>query len=86
MNKTTTCERVNITLPRETIELIDKLSEKRGRSSFLNDAVNFYVKKRGRTNIKRLLKEGALERASRDLEIAAEWFPLEEEAWLKRRK
>lgn len=86
MNKVSTYERINITLPKETLKLIDKLSQKRERSRFLNEAVNFYVKEKGRTNIRRLLKEGALVRASRDLEIAAEWFPLEEEAWLKRRK
>lgn len=86
MNKTSTRERINITLPRETIKLIDKLSQKRERSRFLNEAVHFYVEKKGKANLRRLLKEGAIARASRDLEIAKEWFPLEEEAWLKRRK
>ncbi|MEK7629584.1 MAG: ribbon-helix-helix protein, CopG family [Patescibacteria group bacterium] len=84
MNKTSTRERINITLPRETLELIDKLSEKRGRSGFLNDAVNFYVEKKGRKNIRRFLKEGCIKNAQRDLDIAKEWFLLEEEVWPKK--
>ena len=37
-------------------------------------------KKRG--SLKAQLKEGARRRAKRDLRIAEEWFPLEEEVWL----
>lgn len=81
MNKTTTRERVNITLPRETLELIDKLSEKGARSRFLNEAVQFYVEKKGRSNLKRFLKEGYIKHAKRDLDIAQEWFHLEKEVW-----
>lgn len=81
MSKTSTYERVNITLPKETIELIDKLAEKRARSRFLNEAVHFYVKEKGQANLKRLLKEGYIKHAKRDLDIAREWFHLEKEVW-----
>lgn len=84
MNKTAIHKRVNITLPQETIELIDQLSAEGERSRFLNDAVNFYVREKGRTNLKRLLKEGYIKQSGRDLEIAKEWFSLEEEAWRKK--
>ncbi|MBI4118745.1 MAG: ribbon-helix-helix protein, CopG family [Parcubacteria group bacterium] len=84
MNKISTRERVNITLPKETIKLIDRLSEKRGRSGFLNEAVHFYVKEKGRKNVRRLLKEGCIKNAQRDLDIAKEWFHLEEEVWPKK--
>ncbi|MDP3764830.1 MAG: ribbon-helix-helix domain-containing protein [bacterium] len=84
MNKASTYERVNITLPKETLKLIDKLSQKRERSRFLNEAVNFYVKEKGYTNLKRLLKEGCIRNAQRDLDIAKEWFHLEEEVWPKK--
>ena len=83
MNKASTYERVNITLPKETLKLIDKLSQKRERSRFLNEAVRFYVEKKGKVNLKRLLKEGYVKSAKRDLEIAREWFHLEEEVWPK---
>lgn len=33
--------------------------------------------------LEKLLKEGAIENAERDLQIAQEWFPLEQEAWEK---
>jgi hypothetical protein len=38
------------------------------------------VKALGRPNLRRELKKEGIANASRDLDIAAEWFPLEEEA------
>ena len=58
--------------------------QKRKRSRFLNEAVHFYVKKNGRANLRRLLKEGCIKNAQRDLDIAQEWFHLEEEVWPKK--
>lgn len=84
MNKVSAYERVNITLPKETLKLIDKLSQKGERSRFLNEAVHFYIKKNGQANIRRLLKEGCIKNAQRDLDIAKEWFHLEEEVWPKK--
>jgi CopG family transcriptional regulator / antitoxin EndoAI len=46
-------------------------------------AVRHYIKELGATKIKKLLKEGAIARSERDLRMAEEWFPLEEEAWRK---
>lgn len=34
-------------------------------------------------SLRELLKEGAIEMSERDLQIAQEWFPLEEEVWEK---
>jgi hypothetical protein len=39
-----------------------------------------YVSSRGRSHLAEQLKAGYLANAQRDLEIAQEWFPLEEEA------
>lgn len=36
-----------------------------------------------RKSLRELLKEGAIEMSERDLQIAQEWFPLEEEVWEK---
>ena len=85
MAKMITRKRVNIILPQETIHLIDQLAEKGYRSRFLNEAVQFYVKRTGRANLKRLLREGAFARRERDLALAQEWFPIERKAWQKKR-
>jgi CopG family transcriptional regulator / antitoxin EndoAI len=79
-------QRVNITLPEETLRLIDRVTNKRERSRFINEAVKCYIEEMGRTIIRKQLKKGAPQRGQLALEIAQEWFPLDEEAWqLKRR-
>ena len=73
--------RINITLPEETVRLIDRVSEKGDRSRLIDKAVRRYVAETRRANLRKRLKEGALRRAERDLHLAAESFFLEEEAW-----
>ena len=84
MPKTLTHKRVNITLPENTIRLIDKVAEKGGRSKFLDTAVHFYMREANRTNMRRLLREGAVARAERDLGLVEEWFPVEYSATPKK--
>ena len=76
-------QRVNVTLPEETIALIDRLARKVGvnRSRFLDRAARYYVRAVGRSNLKKLLKEGARARAEENLRTAEEWFPADAEAW-----
>jgi len=76
----TTVSRVNITLPAETLNLLKRVSGG-NRSRFIDKAVKHYAATQSRANLRKLLKEGALRNAARDLEIAEEWFPLDEEAW-----
>jgi len=83
MNKTR--KRVNITLPPETLELIDRVS-KDNRSEFINKAVRLYANRLERARIKQKLKETYLERAKEDLAIAQEWEPIERELWEKLEK
>lgn len=78
--------RVNITLPEETIRLIDRSANHGNRSRFIDEAVRHFVRSHGRTQLRRLLEEGAERRAARDLAIAEEWFPVDRDAWRKRRK
>ena len=40
--------RINVTLPKETVYLLDKVSEKGGRSRLINNAVRFYVNEIGK--------------------------------------
>lgn len=79
-------KRVNVTLPEETIRLIDRSANRGNRSRFIDQAVRYFVRAHGRTELRRLLEEGAERRAVRDLAIAEEWFPVDKDAWRKRRK
>jgi len=73
--------RINITLPEETIRLIDRVAKKGDRSFLISEAVHRYVASVGKTRLRRLLKEGALRHAERDLKLAEEWCGLDESAW-----
>ncbi len=74
-------QRINITLPSETLGLLDRLAEKGERSRLIDEAVRFYVQEIGRAKLRKQLKAGAVERAERDLGLAEEWFGVENEAW-----
>ncbi len=74
--------RINITLPEETVRLIDRVSKKGDRSRLIDKAVKRYVSDARRATLRKRLKQGALRRADRDLRLAEESFFLEEEAWL----
>lgn len=73
--------RINITLPQETVGLLDRVAEKGDRSRLINEAVKRYFEKAGRASLRKRLKEGAIKRAERDRILAKEWFFLEEETW-----
>ena len=74
-------KRINITLPEETIGLLDRVAPKRERSRLIDDAIRSYVADIGTANLHRKLKEGYTEHARRDLETAESWFSLDEDAW-----
>lgn len=76
---TKTYKRVNVILPQKTLRLLNRLIEKGGRSRFIDEAVRFYIEEVGRTNLKKQLRKGAIERAERDLCLSEEWFVLENE-------
>jgi len=73
--------RVNIVLPDTTLRVLDRVAGKGDRSRFISEAVLHYVRTQSATNIRERLKQGALANANLDLEIAEEWFPLEQEVW-----
>ena len=78
--------RINVILPEETIRVLDRVAPRGSRSRVISDAVVHYVSSRGRSNLAERLKAGALANAQRDMAIAEEWFPLEEEAWQQHTK
>ena len=78
---TTMHRRINVTLPEETVKLIDRVSTKGDRSRLIDHAVKQYITEIGRANLRKKLKEGALRRSSRDLALAEEWSLLEDATW-----
>ena len=78
--------RLNITLPEETVRLIDRVAAKGNRSRLIAEAIAHYVRATGRTRLRRRLREGAIRRAQRDVRLAREWFSFDEEAWQNRER
>lgn len=84
MNKrgtTTVHRRINITLPDETVRLVDRATEKGDRSRLIDEAIRSYIGHRGKMNLRKRLLEGYRREAVRDLEIAEDWFVIDEEVW-----
>ena len=73
-------KRINVILPTTTVAVLDRVATKGSRSALINRAICHYVETHGRQNLRERLKQEALVNAERDLQMAAEWFPLEEEA------
>jgi CopG family transcriptional regulator/antitoxin EndoAI len=71
--------RINIVLPEETIRVLDRVAPRGNRSRLISEAVLHYVTSRAENNLAERLKAGALANAQRDLDIAREWFSLDEE-------
>ena len=78
-------KRVNITLPPETLNLVDRVS-KDNRSEFINKAIRLYANRLERARLKQSLKQAYRERTKEDLAIAKEWEPIEHEVWKKLEK
>ena len=76
-------KRINIMLPEKTLAVLDRVAPKGNRSQFVSRAVLHYVETRGSQSLREQLKAGYLANADENLRLAAEWFPLEEEAWQK---
>ena len=74
-------KRINIVLPDTTVAVLDRVSKKGDRSRFIDRAVRHYVQIQGKQRLRAQLVAGYRANAERDLALAAEWFPLEEEAW-----
>ncbi|HEV1288068.1 MAG TPA: hypothetical protein VNU44_22270 [Bryobacteraceae bacterium] len=79
-------KRINIVLPDTTVKVLDRVAPKGDRSRFISQAVLHYVETVGKRSLKEQLKAGYQANATRNLELAAEWFPLEEEAWRRGKK
>ncbi|MDQ3220489.1 MAG: ribbon-helix-helix domain-containing protein [Acidobacteriota bacterium] len=74
-------QRLNITLPEETVALLDTVAGKGTRSTFIDAAIRKHVHEVKTARMREALKAGAIANAERDLAMAQEWFHLEEEIW-----
>lgn len=74
-------QRLNITLPKETVELLQQNVSRGERSKFINEAVKHYITTASKEKLRQSLKEGATRHAVRDLEVTTDWWNLDEEAW-----
>jgi CopG family transcriptional regulator/antitoxin EndoAI len=74
-------KRINVVLPDKTVAVLDRVAVKGTRSRFIDRAVLHFVETQGTQTLRAQLKAGYRVNAERDLAIAAEWFPLEQEAW-----
>lgn len=73
--------RINITLPEETVRLMDRVSRRGDRSRLINEAVRRYVREVGRARLREQLKSGYIQGAKRDRHLVEEWFSIDEETW-----
>lgn len=78
-------KRINVILPDETLRLVDRIAGKGSRSRLIDLAVCQYLEHKNRQNLRMLLEQGAKNRAARDLELAQDWFAIDEQAWPKRK-
>lgn len=76
-------QRINISLPEDTVKLIDRVTRKGNRSRLIDAAVRHYVRSVGKSKLESRLAEGYRKLSKSSLEIAADWFPVDEEAWRK---
>ena len=73
--------RLNITLPDDTIRVLDNVAPRGNRSRVISEAVMHYISCRAKNNLAEQMRRGYAENAERDLQIAQEWYPVEEETW-----
>ena len=73
-------KRIKIVLPDRTLAVLDRVAPKGNRSQFISRAILHFIESQGEQILRERLKQEAIATADRDLEMAADWFPLEEKA------
>jgi len=76
-------QRINIILPEATIRTIDRMARPGQRSRFIDRAVQHYVATASAEALQERLKQAALRDRDLDLEIAGDWFAVDQEQWQK---
>ena len=74
--------RLNITLPKELVQDLDKLlASPRKRSQFISKSVEQYIKMVETEKIEKLLEEGYRATREEDLDLAKEFENIDLEGW-----
>jgi len=71
-------ERINIILPAQTVRVLDRVAPKGNRSRLIDTAIRYYVTNQAKQNLAKRVQEGARANAERDLELAQDWFVLDD--------
>ncbi len=71
-------KRINISIPIETLNLLDKIVPSKKRSQFIIEAVTQYANELKRLQLRDQLKAGYMANAESDRQIAEEWFTVEQ--------
>ncbi|MGO9272982.1 MAG: hypothetical protein ACLQOO_22555 [Terriglobia bacterium] len=74
-------KRINVALSEDTVRTIDRIVKPRERSRFIQRAVQHYVTTASSEALQEQLKEAALRDRDLDLEIASDWFAVDQEQW-----
>ena len=75
-------KRINVTLPEETVRLLEEHAPKGDRSALIDLALRRYLDEERRSELRRQLVEGYRANRKSNRELAAEWQSLENEVWL----
>lgn len=71
-------QRINVMLPTQTVKVLDRLAPRGDRSRLIDTAIRYYVTSQAKSNLAKRVQEGARANAQRDLELAEDWFTLED--------
>jgi CopG family transcriptional regulator/antitoxin EndoAI len=76
-------KRINVILPEATVRTIDRMSRPGLRSRFIERAVQHYITTASPEALQERLKQAALRDHDLDVEIASDWFAVDQEQWQK---
>lgn len=75
--------RINVILPEAMVRTIDRLSRPGQRSRFIERAVEHYVATASPEALEERLRQAAIRDRDLDLDIAGDWFAVDQEQWRK---
>jgi len=68
--------RLNITLPEQTVRMLDRAVPRGERSRLIDEAVRRFIHEQQGSNLRKQIELGATARSERDRQIAEEWCAL----------
>lgn len=73
--------RLNVTLPKDLVSIVDQMSGERKRSLFIADAIKLKIKQIRQENLDKQLAEGYRACHKESLDIASEFDDTDMEGW-----